>query len=447
MRCMRYFGTDGIRGRADALLSGGIPYLLGRALGVTCGKVVVARDVRASSPMLERQLVAGLLEGDAEVYLAGILPTPALAYIAGVHNARFAVMITASHNPPEFNGLKVFSRRGGKLTLREEEALDAAAAALKADAPILKDAIEALAADACNVLKPPPPHRVHILHDAEGEYISHVTSAFPRFDGEEVTLDAAHGCMAGVARRVFETLGAKVSAINDDRDGKAVNVECGSTHISSLLAATPRHATGFAFDGDGDRVIAAVDGREYDGDAMLLALATLYRAKGKLRKKIVVGTELAGSRLQRELSAQNIALMRTPVGDKYVLRALLENDCLLGGEKSGHILMLDRATTGDGLITALSLLEAKRTLGALPAYQPYPMLSFDLPCEDPSGTLESEDMRQKLALANARFGKDGRLILRASGTEPKLRVAFECFSPDFQNIFRDIKNIFKGEPQ
>ncbi len=443
MLCMRYFGTDGIRDRADALVSNNIPYLLGKALGVTCGKVIVARDVRASSPTVERGLVAGLLDGDAEIYLAGVLPTPALAYIAGAYDARFAVMITASHNPPEFNGLKVFSRRGGKLSLREEEALDCALAALAKNMPIREDALEALAADVCENLKPLPPHRVRILHNAEEEYLAHVTAMFPRFDGENVTLDPAYGCMSGIARRAFEALGAKVSTINDERDGAKVNVGCGSTHIGALLSATPDGSIGFAFDGDGDRVIAAVEGREYDGDAILLALSTLYRIKGKLRKKIVVGTELTNSRLQRELSSQNIALMRTPVGDKYVRDALLENDCPLGGEKSGHILMLDRATTGDGLVTALSLLETKRTLGALPAFFPYPMLQFDLPSERPAEELKSDAMQKKLALAKALYGEKGRFILRASGTEPKLRVAYECFSPDYQIIFKEIENIFK----
>lgn len=444
MLCMRYFGTDGIRREAHALLDGGVPYLLGKALGVTLGKVIVARDVRESSPAIERMLVRGLLAGDAQIYLAGVLPTPALAYIAGTNDARFAVMITASHNPPEYNGLKVFSRRGQKLSPREEEALDGALEALSADRSITDEQREALASDALVNPEKELAHRVHILRDAEKEYANHVISMFPRFDEMSVTLDAANGCMAGLAKRVFEALGAKVTAINDARDGSKVNIGCGSTHMQALLAATPADGIGFAFDGDGDRVLAAVDGEVYDGDAILLALSTLYRVKGKLRKKFVVGTELTNSKLQRELAFQNTALMRTPVGDKYILNALLENGCLLGGEKSGHILMLDKGGTGDGLVTALSLLETKRTIGVLPRFKPYPMLEFDLPCENPKGALESDALQTKIALAKKLYGKYGRFVFRESGTEPYVRVAYECFSGNSQDIFAAIKKLFEN---
>lgn len=214
--------------------------------------------------------------------------------------------------------------------------------------------------------------------------------------------------------------------------------------MQALLAATPADGIGFAFDGDGDRVLAAVDGEVYDGDAILLALSTLYRVKGKLRKKFVVGTELTNSKLQRELAFQNTALMRTPVGDKYILNALLENGCLLGGEKSGHILMLDKGGTGDGLVTALSLLETKRTIGVLPRFKPYPMLEFDLPCENPKGALESDALQTKIALAKKLYGKYGRFVFRASGTEPYVRVAYECFSGNSQDIFTSIKKLFES---
>lgn len=443
MVCMHYFGTDGIRRRADELTSGNIPYLLGRALGMGCGKVIVARDVRESSPAIERMLVAGLLTGEAQIYLAGVLPTPALSYIAQAHDARFAVMITASHNPPEFNGLKVFSRRGQKLSAREEEALDAALNALSNNVAIGEQYLDALAADEC-AISPDVPHRVHILSGAREQYLRRVISLFPRFDGENVTLDAAHGCMCGIAREAFCALGANVVALNDVPDGKLVGVNCGSTHINTLLAATPKDGIGFAFDGDGDRVIAVANGQVYDGDAILLALSTLYRVKGKLRKKFVVGTQLSNSRLQRELAFQNTALMRTSVGDKHVLAALIQNNCLLGGEKSGHIIMLDRANSGDGLITALTLLETKRTIGSLPSFKPYPMLELDLPSESPSEELCGEAMRSKLSLAENLYGKDGRFVVRASGTEPYIRVAYECFSSNWQTIFAEVKKLFEN---
>lgn len=442
MLCMRYFGTDGIRGLAGELLTENIPYLLGRALSATGGKVLVARDVRESSPAIEKELVRGLLSGESEIALAGVLPTPALAYIAKAHDARFAVMITASHNPPQFNGLKVFSGRGRKLSAREEEALDAAIGALREGRDIAPEEAEALAADVC-ARQSALPHRVRVLEGAEDEYISHVTSMFPRFDGMSATIDAACGCMAGVATKAFEALGIRTAAINNVRDGKRVNVGCGSTHLDALLRATPADEIGFAFDGDGDRALAAVNGAPYDGDAILLALALLYRVKGKLRKKLVVGTELTNSRLQRELARINTALLRTPVGDKYVLGALLEHGCLLGGEKSGHILTLDRADTGDGLVTALSLLETIKTLGALPDFNPYPLTQFDIYSPDPRADAESPKMKERISLAKAQYGESGRFVIRPSGTEPYIRVAYECFDGDAKSIFDGIKKIFE----
>ncbi len=213
--------------------------------------------------------------------------------------------------------------------------------------------------------------------------------------------------------------------------------------MGAILAATPAGEMGFAFDGDGDRVLAVVDGKIYDGDAILLALATMYRAKGKLRNKIAVGTLLTNSRLQSALASQNVALVRADVGDKHVLAAMNEHGSVLGGEKSGHILMLDKAPTGDGLLTALSLLEAKLILGRLPIFDPYPMLQFDIPSPDPAKEMQSERMTQKLASLRNRFDSVGRFVFRASGTEPFIRVAFECFSPDFEDVFKKIKSEFK----
>ncbi len=432
MLCMRYFGTDGIRDRADALLQNDIPRRLGKALGATSGKVIVARDVRESSPAIERALVQGLLEGDAQIYLAGVLPTPALAYIAEAHDARYAVMITASHNPPEFNGLKVFSRGGRKLSAREEEALDAALSSSET----LSDG--GSAGSERNEV-----HRVRVMSGAEREYADHIVSLFFPFFGERVTIDAANGCMAGVARRVFEALSVSVTAINDVRDGSKVNVDCGSTHLDALLGATPKNGIGFAFDGDGDRALAVVDGKPYDGDAILLSLSTLYRVKGKLKRRLVVGTDLTGSKLSQALAAQNIALLRTAVGDKHVLAALTENGCSLGGEKSGHILMPDKANTGDGLITALTLLEAKRTLGSLPSYEPYPSLEFNVRSEDPQSAMKSEKMRKMMETLQKAYGDKGRFVYRASGTEPYIRVMYECFSKDFESVFEKIKEAFE----
>ena len=457
---MRYFGTDGIRDRADALLARKLPYLLGRALSQTENKIIVARDVRTHSRLIENMLVLGLLDGKADIYLAGVLPTPALAYIAALENADYAVMITASHNPPLFNGLKVFGKSGRKLSESEERALDDKVFELDKsyasprepaiyDAPCLDVAADvsahALTDDETrsklNIL-PSKTHRVRIVNGAQELYKNHVKSMFPRFDGIKVKLDCAMGCMAQLAKGVFEELGANVTAINDERDGEKVNVKCGSTHLDAFIPLVARDELGFAFDGDGDRVLAVADGKRYDGDGILLALSALYRIQGKLKKKFVVGTQLTNTRLQRELAFNDIALIRTDVGDKHVLNELLERGCLLGGEKSGHILMLDRANTGDGLITALSLLEVKKTLGSLPRFTPYPMIEFNVSSTDPAKEATSPDFMEKVSEIKAAYGNLGRFIIRPSGTEPFIRVAFECFSPSPEPIFESIKKHF-----
>ena len=446
---MYYFGTDGIRDEANRLLDGQIPYLLGRALSEKGGKIIVARDVRTHSADIEKQLCKGLLTGPSQIWLTGVLPTPALAYIAEQESADYAVMITASHNAPKFNGLKVFGKNGSKLPLDDEKTLDARLHALSLceEAPPYEEiAADGLTDDeltsALSIRLSKQNHRIRIVDGAAFLYLKHVKSMFPRFEGFKVRLDCAHGCFAGLAKGVFEDLGVQVEAINDVQNGNLVNVDCGSTHIAEFADKVAADEIGFAFDGDGDRVLAVVGGRPYDGDAILLALSTLYRIQGKLRKKFVVGTTLTNSKLQRELAFQNTALVRADVGDKYVLDMLRASNSLLGGEKSGHVLMLDRANTGDGLITALTLLEVKKTIGSLPKFTPYPMLEFNIHADTPAAFANSEAFKNTVRLAEKEFGKKGRLIVRPSGTEPYIRIAYECFSSDYNKIFDGVKQMF-----
>ncbi len=446
---MQHFGTDGIRQTADYLLANQIPYFLGRALSQNNAKIIVARDVRTHSANIEKQLCKGLLDGNAQIWLAGILPTPALAYTAQTQKADYAVMITASHNAPEFNGLKVFGKNGKKLTNDEEILLDKKLSSLKENpsqprifADVCADCLtEDEQLSDLKITLSEKNHRIRIVDGAEFLYAKHVKSMFPRFDGVKVRLDCAYGCFATLAPSVFLSLGAVVCAEHNVRDGEKVNVDCGSTHIEKFAARVKKDEIGFAFDGDGDRVIAVVNGKIYDGDAMLLALSTLYRLQGKLKKRFIVGTILSNTKLQRELAYQNIALVRADVGDKNVLDALTAHGCLLGGEKSGHILMLDRSSTGDGLVSALSLLEVKRTVGSLPKFTPYPMLELNVETANPQETLASESFQNKIAKTNASYAKSGRLIVRPSGTEPYIRVTFECFTSEYEKIFEDIKMI------
>lgn len=452
---MHYFGTDGIRNKADALLGADIPYFLGKAISQKGGMVIVARDVRTSSQEIEKQLCKGLLEGSAQIWVAGILPTPALAYTALSQKADYAIMITASHNPPEFNGLKVFGKGGRKLSSEEESALDEKIFSLATNPG--DESVAFLYEDLCSdtltedevlsdlhVTPSLSNHRIRIVDGAEFLYAKHVKEMFPRFDGYKIRLDCAYGCFATLAPAIFMSLGAVVCAEHNIRDGEKVNVGCGSTHIQEFARRVKKDEIGFAFDGDGDRVLAVVDGKVYDGDGMLLALSTLYRLQGKLKKRFVVGTILTGTKLQRELAYHNTALIRTDVGDKHILDALNAQGCLLGGEKSGHILMLDRANTGDGLITALSLLEVKRTLGSLPGYVPYPVLEFNIKADDPAETVMSDDFQAKITKVNNLYSPSGRLIVRPSGTEPYIRIFYECFVSEYKMIFEDIKKIMLG---
>lgn len=449
---MQYFGTDGIRQKADYLLDNQIPFLLGKALSQTNAKIIVARDVRTHSKDIEKQLCKGLLEGAAQIWLAGILPTPALAYTAQTQKADFAVMITASHNAPEFNGLKVFGKNGKKLSKEEELLLDKKLVELKNNPSLPPLSIVDICADTLTederlsdlkITISEQNHRIRIVDGAEFLYAKHIKSMFPRFDGIKIRLDCAYGCFATLAPAIFLSLGAIVCAEHNVHDGEKVNVDCGSTHIEKFVARVKKDEIGFAFDGDGDRVIAVVNGKIYDGDAMLLALSTLYRLQGKLKKRFIVGTVLSNTKLQRELAYQNIALVRSDVGDKNVLDCLLAHGCLLGGEKSGHILMLDKENTGDGIVTALSLLEVKRTIGSLPKFTPYPMLELNIRTDNPRETLASSAFQEKITETNSLYSNSGRLIVRPSGTEPYIRVTYECFSSSPTAIFDDIKRIFQ----
>ncbi|MEG2274849.1 MAG: hypothetical protein RSC44_05920, partial [Clostridia bacterium] len=335
--------------------------------------------------------------GDIDIYVTGVLPTPALSYIAKLLDVDFAIMITASHNTPEYNGFKVFGKGGKQLSLVEEEAIDqklacaieeylvrqkslplSAKTALKPFLPheIIPDfsASSEIAADNDTDLQPFQSNflpslaqnfaksKIHVFEGASFCYKKHILASFPRFDGVKVHLDCAYGCFAEFAEDIFTSLGAIVTAENNTRDSNKINVGCGSTCINSFLPLVKKDEIGFAFDGDGDRVIAVVDPKIYDGDAMLLALSTIYRLRGKLNNRFLVGTILSNSRLERELAKYCTAFLRADVGDKFVADTLKKHNCTLGGEKNGHILMLDKSETCDGLITALSLLEARKII-------------------------------------------------------------------------------------
>ena len=417
---MKYFGTDGIRGKWQTIYN--IAFPLGIVLSERNKVVAVARDTRPSSFDIEKELVRGLLSGGADVLLCGVMPTPALAYTIKAKGIERAVMITASHNPPEYNGLKVMGV-SGKLSQEEEVMLDGAL-------DVWTD---------CNKAES---GRVDILSSAVRDYKRHILSIFGHLNltdlDRPVYLDTAHGCFSYVAKDVFETLGANVVAINNEYSGEKINVECGATCLDCILSQMPERSLGFAFDGDGDRVIAVLDGKIYDGDQILYNLATYYKSKCQGTKG-VVGTIMTGGGVEKALEKQKIKLHRADVGDKYVAEMMREKSAVLGGEKSGHIIVGDKTATGDGLVTALAFVESYMG-GFVKKVREYRTENFNLDAENPKEIFESTCFQEKLGKFVSKIGKKGRVIARPSGTESVVRLTVELYDSriDCEKLIKEI---------
>ena len=404
---MKHFGTDGIRGKWQEIKSQAYP--LGVVLAERYRKIAVARDTRTSSFDIEKELVRGLLSGGADVLLAGVMPTPTLAHIAREHMADCAVMITASHNPPEYNGLKVMGA-GGKLSEDDEQALD-------------------IALDLWQRCKVQAGGHAEILGGAVREYKRHIQGVFSHLDLTEldrpVYIDTAHGCFSYIAKDVLETLGADVVALNNDYDGERVNVCCGATAIENLLSQMPDRAVGFGFDGDGDRVIAILDGKVFDGDQILYNLATYYKGKSRGISG-VVGTIMTGGGVEKALARQKIKLFRADVGDKHVAEMMREKGAILGGERSGHIIVGDKTATGDGLVTALAFLECYMA-GNVKKVREYRTVNCGIDVENPKETFASPAFQEKISKFVSKIGSRGRVIVRPSGTEKVIRITIEAY--------------------
>lgn len=404
---MKYFGTDGIRSKWQKVFS--LAYPLGVVLSGRHRVVAVARDSRTSSFDIEKELVRGLLSGGSDVLLCGVMPTPALAYTVKARGIDRAVMITASHNPPEYNGLKIMGA-DGKLAESEEENIDAAI-----------DHFQDYQISASG--------RVDILSGAVREYKRHVLSLFEGLDltalDRPIYLDTAHGCFSYIAKDVFETLGADVVALNNDYDGERINVGCGATAMDEFVTQIPDRAIGFGFDGDGDRVLAVIDGKIYDGDQILYNIACHYKSKS-CGINGVVGTIMTGGGVEKALAKQKMTLFRSDVGDKYVAEMMREKCAILGGEKSGHIIVGDKTNTGDGLITAISFVKAYMD-GCVKKVREYLVYCHNIDSLKPKEAFESEDFQLKIANFVGKIGKRGRVIVRPSGTEPVIRLTVEMY--------------------
>jgi phosphoglucosamine mutase len=428
MNQRKYFGTDGIRGRVGEWpISADFMLRLGRALGVvlrqrkkSAGRplVLIGKDTRVSGYMFESALEAGLAAAGADVRLFGPMPTPAVAYLTRSLRADAGIVISASHNPHHDNGIKFFSAHGEKLSDEIEEAIER-----EADAEFTTVDSEDLG-------------KVVRVTDAVTRYAEFCKSTVPEdfsLSGMKIVLDCAHGATYQAAPKVFGELGADVHVIGDRPDGFNINRDVGSMHPQTLQRAVLEHGAdiGFAFDGDGDRV-QMVDrhGELGDGDDILYVLARSWHARGVL-KGPVVGTSMSNFGLQKALGEQGIELVRANVGDRFVLQKLKEHDGVLGGETSGHVLCLDRATTGDGIVAALAVLEALRSMDqdlatARQGLHKMPQVMINVRADGAREALGSEAVRKALADTEQTLEGRGRVVLRASGTEPVVRVTVEA---------------------
>lgn len=430
----KYFGTDGIRGRvgehpitAEFMLKLG--WATGRVLASSGGDlVIIGKDTRISGYMFESALEAGLSAAGVDIRLLGPMPSPAIAYLTRTLHACAGIVISASHNPFADNGIKFFSGEGTKLPDDIEYAIEA-----EMDRPMETVDSSGLG-------------KAERVEDAPGRYIEFCKSTIPlslSLKGLKIAVDCANGATYHVAPSVFDELGATVIAIGTEPDGLNINRACGSTHPEHLQKLVLEHGAdvGVALDGDGDRVIM-VDhkGELVDGDELLFIIAMSRLRAGALNGGVVVGTLMSNLGLEHALRSHNIELERVSVGDRYVLERLKENNSLLGGESSGHIICLDRTSTGDGIVSALQVLaemvQNDASLNALKSgMKKYPQRMINVPVSRPVDLDATPAVQEAVRSAEARLAGRGRVLLRPSGTEPVVRVMVE--GEDAQQVSRE----------
>jgi phosphoglucosamine mutase len=424
----KYFGTDGIRGRVGLLpITPELVLRLGFAAGIVLARsaaqdgarprVVIGKDTRISGYMLESAMEAGLSAAGVDVVLLGPMPTPAVAYLTRALRLQAGVMISASHNPYDDNGIKFFSAQGTKLPDRVEQDIEALL-----DSPMQ-------CRDSAHL------GRVRRMDDAAGRYIEFCKSTFPSnldLKGLKLVVDCAHGATYHIAPLVFHELGAEVVAIGNAPNGTNINADCGATHTETLRAAVLEHQAdlGIALDGDGDRLMM-VDraGALYDGDQLLYAIVK-HRQTEPGFSGGVVGTAMTNLAVERALSQRNIPFSRARVGDRYVLEMMMELDWRWGGENSGHIICRDKHTTGDGIVSALQVLAAlvsnATTLGDYTAeVKLFPQRLINVRTASPMNLEQAPQVRAAVEAAERDLDGTGRILLRPSGTEPLIRVMVE----------------------
>ena len=421
----RLFGTDGVRGVANDLLTCEMAMMIGRATGsVMAGRrrrgiFALGWDPRTSSEMLAASVAAGLCSSGADVIILGVIPTPAVAYLIQKYKCDGGIMISASHNGPEFNGIKVFGGEGYKIPDELEERIESLA--LSGDIPLSS---------------PSDIGRIEPASNASDDYIEYLKSTvLHSLDGMRILLDCSNGAVSTVAERLFCDMGAEVTVIAAEPSGENINCGCGSTSIDNLVAGIKKgeYDGGAAFDGDGDRCIAVdSEGNILDGDDIMAVCALDMKRRGKLKKNTVVGTVMTNFGFGRYCRENGIDLVTTKVGDRYVLEEMLLGGFSLGGEQSGHIIFRDHSTTGDGLLTALQLFSLSARVGEglnrlSGKVEKYPQSNASVHADSGEKLLFYTDRRVREAIERAEneLGDRGRVVVRPSGTEPLIRIMAE----------------------
>jgi phosphoglucosamine mutase len=430
------FGTDGVRGVANVDLTPELAMALGRALVSVLGEegtrrpsILIGRDPRWSGEMLESALIAGITSGGGDAVSIGVLPTPAVAHLTAHSSAAAGVMISASHNPVGDNGIKFFGEQGHKLTDAEEERLEAILTEEAGPRPT--------GLDIGRRLRDPA---------AVARYIEHLVGiADVDLTGLRVVVDGANGAASNVAPQVYRQLGAEVITVNCHPDGSNINERAGSTYPEVVCEAVTAHGAdaGISHDGDADRLIAAThEGIEVDGDVILAVLARDRHHRGTLAHDAVATTVMTNLGFKRAMQALHVEVVETKVGDRYVLEAMLERGLNLGGEQSGHLIDLDHATTGDGILSAVQLLSVVRSTGAslkelATVMSRLPQVLVNVKGVAKERLADTEPIWEVVREEEARLGDGGRVLLRPSGTEPVVRVMAEAETADDAQVAVD----------
>lgn len=433
---MKYFGTDGFRGEANDVLTVEHAFKVGRYLGWYYGqehraRVVIGKDTRRSSYMFEYSLVAGLTASGADVCLLHVTTTPSVSYVTRTEDFDCGIMISASHNPFYDNGIKIINGKGHKMEAEVEEKIEAYIDGEIGELPLAKKDKIGCTTD---------------YSAGRNRYIGYLISLATRsFEGKRVGLDCSNGSAFMIAKSVFDALGAKTYVINNEPDGTNINTNCGSTHIEVLqkYVKEKKLDVGFAYDGDADRCIAIDEnGSVVDGDLILYICGKYMKETGRLNKDTIVTTIMSNLGLYKACDKAGLKYEKTAVGDKYVYENMVKNNYSLGGEQSGHIIFSKHATTGDGILTSLMImevmLEKKMSLGKLvEPVKIYPQLLKNVRVVDKKTARENEAVNYAVNAAAEELGDEGRILVRESGTEPVIRVMVEAVTDELCEKYVD----------